>query len=371
MSRPIRATIDVAALRHNLSVVRQYVQHARIMAIVKADAYGHGLLRTAQALSSVDAFAVLELEAAVQLREAGFQRPILLLEGFFSTTELEILAQYQLSTVIHNNEQLSMLLAHPNTGRLDIFLKINTGMNRLGFRPEQSHSVLDQLRQRDIAGSVTLMTHFACADDPQEADYVNQQLGCFTLAGGHEENRLPCTLANSAAILRYPQTHADWVRPGLLLYGVSPLPEKTGVELGLQPVMTLTSQIIAIQYLKPYDRLGYGGQFITDRPIRVGIVAAGYADGYPRHAPTGTPVLVDGRRTRLIGRVSMDMLSIDLSGIEHATVGSPVTLWGQGLPVENVAKCAETISYELLAALSPRVPTITLPDLPLTTDPGH
>ena len=356
MSRPIRATIDIAALRHNLSVIRKYVQHTPVMAVIKADAYGHGLLNTAQALSTVDAFAVLELEAAVQLREAGFQQPVLLLEGFFSISEIEVLTRYRLSTVIHNTEQLSMLTARNQTKKLDIFLKINTGMNRLGFRPEEGHLVLDNLRQQSYIGSITLMTHFACADDPIESDYINQQLKHFAaLYKRCGNNHLPRTLANSAAILCYPQTYADWVRPGLLLYGVSPLPDKTGSELGLQPAMTLTSQIIATQHLNPHDRLGYGGKFVTDRPIRVGIVAAGYADGYPRHAPTGTPVLVNGQRTRLVGRVSMDMLSVDLEGIRQVGIGSTVTLWGKGLPVEDIANPAETIGYELLVALSTRV----------------
>lgn len=359
MYRPTCAIIDSAALRHNLSVIRAHVRHARVIAVIKADAYGHGLLRCAQALSDVDAFAVLELEAAVQLREAGFRQPILLLEGFFSIVELKVLARYHLSTVIHHQEQLAMLLSCKEIEKLDVFLKINSGMNRLGFRPEQGRSVLDALRQHAFVSSITLMTHFACADDAQEKYYVDQQLNRFTALQPQGTGRLPQTLANSAAILRYPQTHADWVRPGLLLYGVSPLIEKTGNELGLRPVMTLTSQIIAIQHLNPQDRLGYGGQFVADRPMRIGIVAAGYADGYPRHAPTGTSVLVDGQHTRLIGRVSMDMLSVDLSGIEHAKIGSPVTLWGEGLPVERVAESAGTISYELLAALSPRVRSVT------------
>lgn len=361
MSRPIRAIIDSDALQHNFSIVRQHAPHVRIMAVVKADAYGHGLLRTARALSSTDAFAVLELEAAVQLREAGFRQPVLLLEGFFSTAELKAIDRYRLSTVIHNHEQLAMLLTHKTAETPDIFLKINTGMNRLGFRPEEGDSVLNKLRQRYSSSNITLMTHFACADDRLEADYTNQQLGRFAILQKNGNDNLPRTLANSAALLRYPQTHADWVRPGLLLYGASPLPEKSSYELGLQPVMTLTSRIIAVQHLNPADRLGYGGQFAADQPMRVGIVAAGYADGYPRHAPTGTPVLVNGQRTRLVGRVSMDMLTVDLNGISQAGPGSLVTLWGKGLPVEEIAESAQTISYELLSALSPRVQTVTSP----------
>ena len=329
------------------------------MAVVKADAYGHGLLHTARALDAVDGFAVLELEAAIQLREAGFSQPILLLEGFFSIEEIEAIDHYRLSTVIHCHEQLLMLLAHKKTGTPDIFLKINTGMNRLGFKPEEGNSVLNRLRQWRTDISITLMTHFACADELLEADHIDQQLDNFALLERKQENRISRTLANSAAILRYPGTHADWVRPGIILYGASPLPDKTGIELGLQPVMTLTSRIIAVQHLDSSDRLGYGGQFVANQPMRLGVVAAGYADGYPRHAPTGTPVLVNGRRTRLIGRVSMDMLTVDLNGISEAGTGSLVTLWGEGLPVEEIARSAQTVSYELLAALSPRVQTVS------------
>lgn len=356
MFRPIRTIIDTTALQHNLAVVRQKVGHARTIAVIKADAYGHGLLHSARALSAANAFAVLELEAAVKLRDAGFRQPIILLEGFFSSHELDAINQYRLSTVIHHHEQLSMLSAYRGSNKLAIFLKINTGMNRLGFKPESGNSALHALKQRKFVGEITLMTHFACADDAAEQHLVIQQLNEFLALRAECGIHLPCSLANSAAILRYPQTHADWVRPGLLLYGVSPLPEKTGVEMGLRPAMTLTSQVIAIQKLSPGDRLGYGAQFTASQAMRIGIVAVGYADGYPRHAPTGTPVLVNGQRTRIVGRISMDMLSIDLQGIDHANIGSTVTLWGRGLPVEQVAAAAQTISYELLAAISPRVP---------------
>lgn len=361
MFRPTRTIIDTTALQHNLAVVKQKVGHARTIAVIKADAYGHGLLHSARALSAANAFAVLELEAAIQLRDAGFQHPIILLEGFFSPCELDVISQYCLSTVIHHHEQLSMLSAYRGNSKLDIFLKINTGMNRLGFKPESGNSAFYALKQQEFIGEITLMTHFACADNAAENHLVTQQLDKFSALRTECGMQLSCSLANSAAILRYPQTHADWVRPGLLLYGVSPLPEKTGVEMGLQPAMTLTSQIIAIQKLNPGDRLGYGAQFTASETMRIGIVATGYADGYPRHAPTGTPVLVNGQRTRIIGRISMDMLSIDLQGIDHANIGSTVTLWGRGLPVEQVAAAAQTIGYELLAAISPRVPRCVTP----------
>lgn len=355
MSRPVQALIDLSALEHNLAVVRKRAPHSRIMAVVKADAYGHGLLRAASALQQADGLAMLELDAAVRLREAGYRQKILLIEGFFSVAELAIVEEYQLSTVIHHSEQLAMLPAYRGRGRLDVFLKLNTGMNRLGFPPEQFGAVMATLRSAPAIGQMTLMTHFACADEPgQEGDAaVDAQLQQFnTITAGHH---LPRSLANSAAILRYPATHADWVRPGLMLYGASPFQDKTAGESGLRAAMTVSSKIIAVQHLKTGDRVGYGHTFRAPCAMRTGVVAGGYADGYPRHAPAGTPVLVNGQRTRLIGRVSMDMLHVDLSGIEHAGTGSDVILWGEGLPVEEVARAAGTISYELLCALAPRM----------------
>jgi len=357
--RPIQAHIDLSALEHNLSVVRRHAPRSKVMAVIKADAYGHGLLRAAEALSRSDGFAMLELDAAVRLREAGYQQKILLLEGFFSMEELAWIEQYHLSTVIHNREQLEMLSAYRSVGRFrpDVFLKINTGMNRLGFTPEQFSAVFEALRASQAAGEITLMTHFARADEFGSDESIAEQLQHFrTVAAGR---RLSCSLANSAAVLRYPETHADWVRPGIMLYGGSPLADRSAEELGLQPAMTISSKIIAVQALKPGEAIGYGHVFRADRPMRVGIVAGGYADGYPRHAPTGTPVLVNDRRTRIIGRISMDMLHVDLSGIADAGVGSLVTLWGKGMPVDEVAKAAGTVGYELLCALAPRMQIIT------------
>ncbi|SDI04988.1 alanine racemase [Nitrosomonas sp. Nm132] len=358
MPRPIHALIDLSALKHNLSIVRKHTQNARIMAVIKANAYGHGLLSTAHALRAADAFAVLELDAAVRLREAGVYQPILLLEGFFSAADLTVIKQYHLSTVIHHQEQLAMLFTAKQKNKINVFLKINTGMNRLGFAPEQGLAVLETLRVNSLISQITLMTHFACADDPFQKDEVNQQLSDFFTV--FRKHHLPCSLANSAAILRYPETHADWVRPGIMLYGASPLIDKTAAELGLRPVMTVSSKIIAIQHLTTRDKVGYGGQFQAEQPMRIGVVACGYADGYPRHAPTGTPVLVNGQRTRIVGRISMDMLTVDLTKIQNANIGSPVILWGNKLPIEEVAKSAGTISYELFCALSSRVKILTV-----------
>lgn len=353
MSRPIHALIDLTALEHNLSVVRRHTPRSRVMVVIKADAYGHGLLRAAEAFKSADSFAMLELDAAIRLREAGYRQPILLIEGFFSISELALFEHYQLGAVIHHSEQLDMLPVNRRPRGLDVFLKLNTGMNRLGFTPEQFPAALESLKANPAVGQITLMTHFACADEPNGEREVAGQLQCFNTATAGWN--LPRSLANSAAILRYPETHADWVRPGIMLYGASPFSDTTASELDLCPAMTVSSRIIAVQNLRLGDGIGYGHIFHADRPMRVGIVAGGYADGYPRHAPIGTPVLVNGRRTRIIGRVSMDMLHVDLSGIESAGVGSPVTLWGRGMPVDEVAQSAGTISYELLCSLAPRI----------------
>jgi alanine racemase len=353
MTRPIQALIDLSALEHNLSMVRRHAPRARVMAVIKADAYGHGLLRAASALKSADGFALLELNAAIRLRDAGYRQPILLVEGFFSVEELALIEEYQLSAVIHHSEQLSMLPALKRRRGLDVFLKLNTGMNRLGFMPEEFSAALELLKGNPAVGQITLMTHFARADEPAGKESVSSQFQLFnTVSAGRN---LPCSLANSAAILRYPETHADWVRPGIMLYGASPFSDKTAADLGLRPVMTVSSKVIAVQNIKVGDVVGYGHAFRADRAMQVGIVAGGYADGYPRHAPTGTPLLVSGRRSRILGRVSMDMLHVDLSGIEGAGVGSPVILWGEGMPVDEVAQSASTISYELLCALAPRM----------------
>lgn len=355
MPRPTKASIDLSALTHNLTVVREYVPRSRIMAVIKADAYGHGLLPTANALKTADGFALLALDAAISLRESGFQQPILLLEGFFSTQELALFEQYQLSAVIHHSEQLAMMLDSKHHA-LDLFLKINTGMNRLGFAPEQFPAVISKLKENISTNTITLMTHFACADQPSQKESVTRQLQCFEVTTrGHNYSR---SLANSAAIIRYPNTYADWVRPGIMLYGASPFADQNASSLNLRPVMTLSSKIIAIQHIKCGDRVGYHGLFQADRPMRIGIVACGYADGYPRHATTNTPVLVNNQRSRLLGRVSMDMLAIDLTDIENTELNSSVILWGKDVSVDEVAYHAGTTSYELLCALAPRVEKI-------------
>ncbi len=352
MPRPIQARIDLNALESNLHVARRNTA-ARIMAVIKANGYGHGLLRVAEALSAADGFALLDIPDAVRLREAGYRQTILLLEGFFSAEDLEVIAEYDLCCVIHSAWQIELLDAYPRRAALDVWLKVNSGMNRLGFTPQQVAPAMEQLRRHPAVRDITLMTHFANADETRG---VAAQLALFNdLAAPY---RLARSLANSAALLRYPATHGDWVRPGIMLYGASPFADVSAQQLGLRPAMTLSSRIIATQELRAGDEVGYGALFRAEHDMRIGIVACGYADGYPRHAPNGTPVLVDGQRTRTVGRVSMDMLYVDLGALPQAGVGSAVTLWGGGLPIEDVASAAGTIGYELMCALTVRVPVV-------------
>jgi alanine racemase len=349
--RPTRARIDLSALRHNLEVVKRHAPHSRVWAVVKANAYGHGLARAAKALAAADGLALLELDLALRLRAEGEKRPILLVEGFFSPQELPDIAAQRLTAVVHSLEQVAMLERASLPSAIPVYLKLNTGMNRLGLNEQGFLSALERLRACRSVGAITLMTHFADADG---ARGVEEQMGRFeSLCAGLPFER---SLANSAAIVRFPETHAAWVRPGIMLYGCSPFAERSAESLGLKPAMSLMSEIIAVHDLKPGEGLGYGWHFVASAPMRVGVVACGYADGYPRHAPTGTPIIVAGKRTRTIGRVSMDMLFADLSGISNAVVGSTVILWGEHLSADEVAASAGTLSYELLCRLAARVP---------------
>jgi len=350
MSRPIQASIDLSALKNNLRVVRRATS-SRVMAVIKANAYGHGLLRVAEALREAEGFALLDVRDAITLRDAGFRQTILLLEGFFTQDELPLIAEYELTTVIHSQQQLAWLDAYPRKNGLSVWLKINSGMNRLGFMPAEVPAVMERLKSHRAVRDVTLMTHFAQAD---ESAGIATQLQTFNqLAAPYRVLR---SLANSAAILRYPAAHGDWVRPGIMLYGSSPFADVSAQQLGLQAVMTLSSELISVRELRAGEAVGYGATFRADNILRIGTVACGYADGYPRHAATGTPILVNGQRTRILGRVSMDMLAVDLSSVPDAQAGSRVVLWGEGMPVDEVASAAGTISYELLCALAQRVP---------------
>jgi len=357
MPRPIRAAISASALAHNLTVARRHAGHAKVWAVIKANAYGHGLERAAGALAAADGFAVLDFQEAARLRVAGVTKPILLLEGFFKPVDLPLLHKYSLTPVIHNPEQVEMLKRTPLDGEVDVYLKANSGMNRLGFGVDGLRPAYNALRMHAQVRNITLMTHFADAEGPggikAQLDWFNELTRPFE-AGG-------TSLANSGALMRFPEARGDWVRPGIMLYGCSPFADRSAESLDLRPAMTLSSEIIATQHLQPGERVGYGFTYEAVGEMTIGIVACGYADGYPRHAPTGTPVLVNGMRARIVGRVSMDMLSIDISDLPEAYIGTPVTLWGEGLSADEVAAACGTLSYELLVKLTARVPVAEVP----------
>ncbi|BET96984.1 catabolic alanine racemase DadX [Xenorhabdus taiwanensis] len=351
MPRPILATIHLDAFRHNLSVIRQIVGNSKIWSVVKADAYGHGLDRIWQSLMQTDGFALLDMNEAIYLREQGWQGPVLLLEGFFKPADLRIINKYRLTTVVHSHWQLDEIGRTQLDTPIDIYLKLNSGMNRLGFTPKEYPQIVSMVKKVKNIKSVTLMTHFANSDNEIGIDEQVAVVECLQM------NSLPHCLANSGAVLWHPKTHKDWVRPGVILYGASPSGKWHDIaDIGLKPAMTLQSEIIAVHELPKGKKIGYGSRYTTQKPMRVGTVACGYADGYPRHAPTGTPVMVDGVRTRLLGAISMDMMTVDLTPCPQANIGSIAELWGKNLPVDEVANSAGTIGYELLCALAKRVP---------------
>lgn len=355
MSRPIRADIPLAAFGHNYAVAKRHAAQSRVLAVVKANGYGHGLARVARALPDADGFATLELDGAMRLRESGFKGEILLLEGFFDPAEIEELAAFGLAAVVHGEEQLRALESARLSRPIDTYLKINTGMNRLGFALQEAMAALDRLRDCAAVKSITLMTHFATADGPEG---VHEAMNRFDSATRDVD--LPRSLANSAAIFAHPRTHADTVRQGISLYGATPFADRSAESLGLRPAMTLRSRLIAVRDLEQGESVGYGATFHAPHAMRIGVVACGYADGYPRHAPNGTPVLVDGVRVAIAGRVSMDMIMVDLTAAPGARVGSDAVLWGEGLPIDEVAASAGTVGYELMCALAPRVPVMEI-----------
>lgn len=351
--RPLVAHIDESALAHNLAQVRRYAPQSKVIAVVKANAYGHGLLNAARGLKETDAFAVLNISEAIALRDAGYQQPVLLLEGVFSADEIALADRYQLDIVIANHDQLHWLLdAHLNKP-LRVYLKLDSGMHRLGFQPQVYGDALQQLAGSPNVRDLVMMTHFANADVADGTAFPMQLVTQVMSSLPY-----PRSLANSAAIVQQPHTHAEWVRPGIMLYGASPVAEKSAASLNLKPVMTLQSALIGIQEIMAGESVGYGSLFTADKPTSVGVVACGYADGYPRHAPTGTPVVVNGVVTRTLGRVSMDMLAVDITDIPDARIGSTVQLWGDLVPVDAVAQASGTIGYELLCAVTARVPMV-------------
>lgn len=352
MSRDTIAQINLAALSHNLKRVRELAAGSRVMAVVKADAYGHGLVRVARALTAADMFAVATLEEALTLRRAGLAHPILMLEGFHGRDQLPAIQQHGLEVVVHSETQLRALEQEPQLQIRRAWLKLDSGMHRLGFPTEQAAQQHARLCRLKGIQEVALMSHFACAD---EIDHPLNQLQIQRFDAAVAGLAGVQSFANSAALVNFPEARRDWVRSGLMLYGVSPFTDRTAADLGLRPVMTLGTRILAVHQVEAGESIGYGAAFRCPEAMPVGIAAIGYGDGYPRHANNGTPVLVNGQRAHLVGRVSMDMLAIDLRGLAPVQVGDPVCLWGEGLPLETVAPHADAIPYQLLCGITNRV----------------
>jgi len=358
MPRPILATIHTAALRANLQALRLRAGDARVWAVVKANAYGHGIERVFDGLHAADGFALLDLAEAQRLRALDWRGPVLLLEGVFEARDLELCSRLGLWHTVHCEAQIDMLAAHKTHEPHRVFLKMNSGMNRLGLRPAQFRAAWARLDALPQVDEISLMTHFSDADG---ARGIAEQFAVFNAACGDLPGER--CLCNSAALLRFgndAQVASDWVRAGIALYGSAPDFPANG-DWGLEPAMSLRTEIIGTQELQVGDSVGYGSTFVADKPMRIGVVACGYADGYPRHAPTGTPVLVSGVRSRIVGRISMDMLTVDLSGFPQAGIGTEVTLWGRSaggqlLGIDEVAASAGTVGYELMCALAARVP---------------
>lgn len=348
--RPAHALIDLSALRYNYQLARSLAPASRALAVIKANAYGHGAVRCAHALEGlVDAFAVACIEEALELREAGIGKPILLLEGWFEAAELKLIDEHDLWAVVHHHGQLADLQRARLSRPLNIWLKLDSGMHRVGFTPDEYPSIWRALKGSANVASVTHMTHFARADEP-DSGRTEEQLAIFRQTAETLDG--PVSLCNSPGILAWPQAHGDWLRPGLMLYGATPFEFAHAHADQLRPVMQLDSKIIAVRQVEAGEPIGYGSRFVTHRTTRVGVVAMGYADGYPRHAQDGTPVLVGGQRTQLIGRVSMDMLTVDLTDLPQAGLASPVRLWGDGLNASEVAAQAGTIAYQLFCNLN-------------------
>ncbi len=353
--RPARALIDLQALRHNYQLAREISGGARALAVIKADAYGHGAVRCAQALQAeADGFAVACIEEALELRAAGITAPILLLEGFFEASELALIVEHDLWCVVHSLWQLEAIEQTAMAQQVVVWLKLDSGMHRVGLHPKDYRSAYARLLASGKVSRIVLMSHFARADE-LHSDASTRQVAVFQAA--REGLDAEVSLRNSPAVLGWPQAPSDWVRPGIMLYGATPFEEAQSQAARLQPVMTLQSKVICVRELPAGEPIGYGAGFVTDRPMRVGVVAMGYADGYPRLAPTGTPVLVAGQRSRLLGRVSMDMLCVDLTDVPAAGLGSEVELWGKHVLASDVALQAGTIAYQIFCNLR-RVPLI-------------
>jgi alanine racemase len=352
--RPARALIDLQALRHNYQLARE-TAGAKALAVIKADAYGHGAVRCAQALEAdADGFAVACIEEALELRDAGISAPILLLEGFFEASELPLIVKHDFWCVVHSLWQLDAIEQASIAKPLTVWLKLDSGMHRVGLHPADYNAGYQRLLNSAKVAHVVLMSHFARADE-LDCSRSDEQVAIFTTAT--RGINAPISLRNSPAVMGWPKIPSDWVRPGILLYGATPFDHPQSVAARLQPVMTLESKVICVRELPAGEPIGYGGGFVTDRAMRIGVVAMGYADGYPRQAPTGTPVFIDGQPSRLLGRVSMDMLCVDLTDVPHTGLGSTVELWGKNVLASDVAAHAGTIPYQIFCNLR-RVPRL-------------
>jgi alanine racemase len=349
----VKAVISRSAIVHNYRIINNFAPNSKVISVLKANAYGHGLLEMARTLTESDAFGVARIEEALELRAGGIVKPIVLLEGFFEQSDIEILVTNNIQTVIHSLHQLAMLEQTPLAGQLKVWLKIDTGMNRLGITKEQFEEAYQRLQQVSyVVQPINFMSHFACADDLSNPFTNVQAQQFFQLVDGYQGE---LTLANSAAILAWPQTHVDWIRPGLLLYGCSAVNNRSAKEYGLRAAMTLSSSVIAIKPIFQGQKVGYGSTWQAPNDTELAVIAIGYGDGYPRHAKAGTPVLINGKRYPIVGRVSMDMITVDLGLGHQVNCGDSVILWGEDLPADEIAKWADTISYELLLQLTSRV----------------
>ena len=348
------AEINLTALEKNLARIKQIAPNSKVMAVLKANAYGHGLVTIAQHLLEADAFAVARIDEALALRAGGLTKPIVLLEGFFEASDLPILLANNFETVIHDENQLTALEQANLEAPIATWLKIDTGMHRLGIEPEQLEPFYTRLKAtKNAKKDVRLMTHFPCADDT-ENDKTLSQIKHFSQLVGSKHEQI--CLANSAGIIAWPDSHGDWIRPGLMLYGVSPMLNSVGSKYALSAVMSLKTRVIAKRHIPAGERVGYGGRWQSNSATQLAVVAMGYGDGYPRHAREGTPVVINGQRYGIVGSVSMDMITVDIGEHnESVSVGDEVEMWGEHLPVEEVAQCADTIPYELLCNVTPRV----------------
>jgi alanine racemase len=348
-----KALIDHAALRHNLQQVRKAAPQSKVWSVIKANAYGHGMLRAAQALQQSDGFAVARLDEGLKLRQAGFRQPILIMSGCYSPEDWLSAIESGFDVAVHQSHQIDLLESLTQSqAAINVWLKIDSGMHRLGIQPDQAPQLADRLSRHPAVREINLMTHLANGDDRSD-NYTEQQISCFdTINATPFAQR---SIANSAGVLGFSASHREWVRPGIMLYGVSPFVDASAEDVGLEPVMTFSSQVISVQQCRKGDPIGYGGTYRCPEDMPVAVIAAGYGDGYPRHAEEGTPVLVGDHRLPLAGRVSMDMITVDARDYPQVAVGDPVVLWGRGLPVEEIANSSGTIGYELLCGITSRV----------------